>query len=225
MDPLVRLYPGAWRRRYGEELAAHLADRPPGWLDRVDLVRGAVDAHLHPIAPATWPVAAAAIGGIAWTFAGAVVLGQPVPPDWPGYLGETLPVMLAAAPLLAIAGIGASTRLGDRAPAIVRAGRLAIVVASLAWTTLLVLALAGLVGGAPLAVAATVTAAGLLLVGVALLADGDALPACAMLVAALCLVAPVTWAALAYGIAWTAAAAFQLRDPRPGPRQPLEIAP
>jgi hypothetical protein len=225
MNPVVRLYPGAWRRRYGDELAAHLADRPPGWLDRLDLLRGALDAHLHPIVPPAWPVAAAAIGGIAWTFAGAVALGQPVPPDWPGYLQETLPVMLAAAPLLAVAAIGASTRLGDRSPAVVRAGRALVAVGSLAWTLLLVLATANLVGGAPLAVAATVTGGGLLLVGLALFADGDPLPAGALLVAALTLLAPVSWAALAYGVAWTAAAVLQLRDPHPRPRQPLEIAP
>jgi hypothetical protein len=47
MNLLVRLYPRAWRRRYGDELAALLEDRPPGPFDVADLALGALDAHLH----------------------------------------------------------------------------------------------------------------------------------------------------------------------------------
>jgi hypothetical protein len=47
MNLLVRLYPRAWRGRYGDELAALLEDRPPGPFDVVDLALGALDAHLH----------------------------------------------------------------------------------------------------------------------------------------------------------------------------------
>jgi hypothetical protein len=39
------MYPRAWRHRYGDELAALLAERPPGWREVADLLRGAVDAH------------------------------------------------------------------------------------------------------------------------------------------------------------------------------------
>jgi len=45
MDFLVRLYPQAWRERYGDELAALLDDRPPGPFDVADLLLGALDAH------------------------------------------------------------------------------------------------------------------------------------------------------------------------------------
>jgi hypothetical protein len=45
---LVRLYPRRWRDRYEEEFLALLAERPPTIGDRLDTVRGAVDAHLHP---------------------------------------------------------------------------------------------------------------------------------------------------------------------------------
>ena len=48
MSRLVRLYPPAWRMRYGEELEATLAARPPRLGDQLDLILGAVDAHLHP---------------------------------------------------------------------------------------------------------------------------------------------------------------------------------
>jgi hypothetical protein len=45
---LVGLYPAAWRDRYGTELLGLLSERPPNLLDRLDLVRGAFDARLHP---------------------------------------------------------------------------------------------------------------------------------------------------------------------------------
>lgn len=48
MSGLLRLYPRPWRDRYGEEFEALLADRPPTLGHRVDIVRGALDAHLHP---------------------------------------------------------------------------------------------------------------------------------------------------------------------------------
>ncbi len=45
---LLRLYPAAWRERYGDEFAELLLARPPRLRDRVDIVLGAVDARLHP---------------------------------------------------------------------------------------------------------------------------------------------------------------------------------
>jgi hypothetical protein len=45
---LIRLYPPAWRRRYGRELAALLAAQPASFRTAVDLVAGAVDAWLNP---------------------------------------------------------------------------------------------------------------------------------------------------------------------------------
>lgn len=47
MTPLLRLYPRAWRERYGEELGRLLEDRPPGFLGMIDLMRGALDARMH----------------------------------------------------------------------------------------------------------------------------------------------------------------------------------
>ncbi len=52
MSRLVGLYPSAWRVRYEEEFLALLAARPPASIgDRLDLMRGAVDARLHPQVP------------------------------------------------------------------------------------------------------------------------------------------------------------------------------
>jgi hypothetical protein len=80
MSVLLRLYPRAWRERYGDEIAALLEERPASMLDHLDLIRGALDARLHPqvAGAATTPdkeipvnqrllAAMAAIGGIAWT--------------------------------------------------------------------------------------------------------------------------------------------------------------
>ena len=45
---LLRLYPSAWRERYGVEVAALLASQPPGGRQLLDLAGGALDARLHP---------------------------------------------------------------------------------------------------------------------------------------------------------------------------------
>ena len=52
MTRLVDLYPVAWRARYEDEFLALLAERPPVTIgDRFDLIRGALDARLHPQVP------------------------------------------------------------------------------------------------------------------------------------------------------------------------------
>ena len=48
MSALVRLYPAAWRARYGPEFEELLADRPPTIRDVVDIVLAAADARLSP---------------------------------------------------------------------------------------------------------------------------------------------------------------------------------
>ena len=44
----LRLYPAPWRRRYGAELEDILGAREVTLPIAVDLIRGALDAHLHP---------------------------------------------------------------------------------------------------------------------------------------------------------------------------------
>ena len=48
MSRLVRLYPMAWRERYEREFRELLRERPIRLRGLVDVVLGAVDAHLHP---------------------------------------------------------------------------------------------------------------------------------------------------------------------------------
>jgi hypothetical protein len=47
---LLWLYPQAWRERYGEEMAVLLEDTPSSITTTLDLLRGAVSAHLRPLA-------------------------------------------------------------------------------------------------------------------------------------------------------------------------------
>lgn len=87
MSKLVRLYPAAWRDRYGEEFARLIEDRPPSILDRLDIVRGALDAQLHP----------------------HVLVGGPEPAPWT----HRLPGLLAAGAGLAMSGALVSIALGS----------------------------------------------------------------------------------------------------------------
>ena len=48
MNWLVRLYPAQWRARYGDEFAAVLAGQRVSVGLLLDVIGGAVDAHLHP---------------------------------------------------------------------------------------------------------------------------------------------------------------------------------
>ena len=46
MSALIRLYPRSWRARYEQEFLDLLEARPPTVRDRIDIVRGAIDARL-----------------------------------------------------------------------------------------------------------------------------------------------------------------------------------
>jgi len=48
MSWLVKLYPPAWRRRYGRELTELIAAQPASFGTAIDLVAGAVDAWFNP---------------------------------------------------------------------------------------------------------------------------------------------------------------------------------
>lgn len=48
---LLRLYPPAWRARYGEEMLALLEQHRLSMRTRIDLLRGALDAQLHQRSP------------------------------------------------------------------------------------------------------------------------------------------------------------------------------
>src|SRR4051794_4376883 len=76
---LVGLYPRSWRDRYEAELIELLEQRPLTPAGAIDLIRGAIDAHLHPqIGPSIpWthrlPGVVALTTGLLWTSAIAIV--------------------------------------------------------------------------------------------------------------------------------------------------------
>ena len=145
MSRLVRLYPHAWRDRYEAEFLGLIDDRPPSPAERFDIVRGALDAHLHPqvrtrgaVVPAPVPDAdlrlarrfgfAALIGAIAWPAAFAVVLMGPVRYDGEGAYRDgsaAFPIFFLAVVLLAASLLGQAIRL----PAGARVGRASAVLA------------------------------------------------------------------------------------------------
>jgi hypothetical protein len=91
MSRLLRLYPAAWRERYEAEFTGTLQERPVGLTGSVDIVHGAIDAHLHPEliagAPHAWthrlPGLMATAAGLIWSwYYLRIVLAAPE--DW-GY--------------------------------------------------------------------------------------------------------------------------------------------
>jgi len=67
----ARLYPAAWRDRYGVEFQALLDEIEPGWLDVVDVLKGGLQMHLRRVHPA---VIAAAVGVIGALVAGVAAI-------------------------------------------------------------------------------------------------------------------------------------------------------
>jgi len=178
MSRLLQLYPRAWRQRYGEELQSLIAARPPNARDRLDLVLGAIDAHLHPelvtseqtaarpmrdLTPSDLRIArrlgvGAMLGAVAWLAAWAIAANGPIVYDRGGSYRDgaaALPVLFLAGSLLVGGFFGHLIVL----PAGAHVGRLAAFVAiccTILWTLgpwLLPFGAAALAGLAILAVA------------------------------------------------------------------------
>lgn len=132
MSRLVRLYPLAWRDRYELEFLDLIRERAPTLVERFDIVRGALDAHLHPqvrrhgdatpappVPDADLRVArrlgfAAVIGAVLWPSAFAVALIGPVVYDGNGAYRDgaaAFPILLLAVILLTAGLVGHLIRL------------------------------------------------------------------------------------------------------------------
>lgn len=204
MIPILRVYPRWWRDRYGDEVGAVLdaGPRRPG--DRADLLRGAVDAWLHPSVPSRIPALGALVGGGLWTAASAGIVVQPVPPDWPGYLADVLGVVLVAVAFLLVAVVGIAIRGFDAAG---RAMGLLIWVTVAAyggWFLALAGSMSAVTDGPTLAVAQTLAMIATAAVGVLLVHVGDERIGSLVLLAGVTLLIPWTGAWLAFGAEWTA---------------------
>ena len=213
MSPrLVRLYPGWWRRRYGDEMIALIEDGGPFRGDRVDLVRGALDAWLHPATPSLIPPIAALAGGGLWTALAVAVVAQPSPPDWPGYLLELVPLAITAALLLLVATLGCALRAGDERWRAVALAATVVMIGSIAWIAALLLTLAAIADPATLAAAQSVAMLGTVTVGLVLLRAGAGWIGPLLIVAGAAMLVPWTAGWVAFGAAWTAIGVVLLRD-------------
>ena len=200
---LLRLYPSSWRARDGAAMLDLLAERPPTWRDSIDLIRGALDAHLHPRTRSRLPAFAAILAGAAWTVVALAVLAEPVPPDWPGFLAWTLVPGIIGAVAGLIASIGLALRLGDVPGTVGRVAVVAVIVTHGAWVAWLLMAILGSGYGVPTAATGAAAAIATILLGLVLVRRdehpyGEAL---VVIGGALLLPPPLAWVVVA--VAWT----------------------
>lgn len=216
---LLRLYPSWWRERYGDEMSSLLETRPPDARARLDLVRGAFDAHLRNPEPGRGPgrtVVAALIAGAAWTIAGVASVGGPVPPDWPGYLDSTLPLAVGGALAILVASLGVARIAWSSSALSLELVVLASVLGHLAWAAMLVVAALGGPYGAVTAIAQTAAAIATVGVGLALVRANAHPIGEAVVVAGAVLLLPTPAAWLIVGAFWTGIGLWQVVQPRPG---------
>jgi len=208
----VGLYPRAWRERYGDELQAVIEAERIGLRARLDLLRGAIDAHLHPEVPSPLPVAAAVTASALAVAHAVVLLAQPVPTDWPGYLDDALPLIIASVAALVPALIGLWLKLGDHDGALGRLGIVLAIAGHVAWLAALLAALAHLAYGPVTALAASVAMAGTAALGIALVGHARLLLGALVAGAALAGIAPSGFGWPAFAVAWTGVAIVLLLD-------------
>lgn len=202
----MSLYPRAWRARYGLEVEATLEAAPPSLRDRVDLVRGALDAHLHPAVPSPVPVAAA-VTASALAVAHAIAVGvQPVPTEWPAYLDDALPLIIGAVVALVPVLVGLWLKLGDADGRLGRVGVTVAVIGHVAWLLALLAAATRVTYGPVTAAAAAVAMVGTALLGVALVGHRRPLLGALVAAAALAGLAPPALGWPAFAAAWTGVA-------------------
>ena len=207
----LRLYPREWRARYETELLAVLEATGIDRRIRFDLARGALDAHLHPLTAPGPLVNAPLVAGIAWISAGLASLVQPVMPDWPGFLLETLPIGIVGA----LAALRTTVRMGRRsgldAPRGTTPAILLATAGSVAWIGALLVAFLGGPYGAMTGATASVAMVGTVIVGLVRSRSGDHPAADVLLIAGVTLLIPSPVAWIVSGGAWIGLAAVGLR--------------
>jgi hypothetical protein len=205
----LRLYPRDWRDRYEVELLAIIETRRLDGRTRLDLLRGALDAHAHPRTPPPIPIVAALVAGIAWIAAGSASALQPAAPDWPGYLLETLPLALvgAVATWRVVTAIG--RRSGLEPPRGTDVALVLAIVGHAVWIAALAIAAVGGPYGAITGAAQSLAAIGTIAIGLVRWRVGDHPFAEALLVAgtAMLIPSPVAWPVAGAAWLWVAVAA------------------
>jgi hypothetical protein len=212
---LLRLYPRAWRDRYESEMLAIIETDSLPWRTRLDLLRGALDAHVHPVRPPPIPVIAAIVGGVAWIAAGVAAATQPLPPDWPGFLLETLPIGLVGAVAASRVVLAVGRRSGLDGP---RGTGAALGLALVGHVVLILALVAALLGGpygAITGAAQSIAAIGIVLVGVVRARAVDHPVAEVVLIAGAAMLIPSPLAWPLAGAAWIALAIGSVRSTIP----------
>lgn len=211
----LRLYPRDWRERYEDEMLAVLEERRSTGRVHVDLARGALDAQTHPLRPPTPPILAAFVAGVAWVVTGLASVTQPLMPDWPGYLFESLPVgvlgAVAALRTVTVAGL----RSGLDAPRWTTPAIGVVVVGHVLWIAALAIAALGGPYGAITGAAGSVAAIGTVLVGLTRQHAGDHPTAEGLVLAGGVMLVPSPIAWVVAGVAWIGLAVSGLRVVRP----------
>lgn len=200
---LLRLYPGRWRARYGEEMTALLEARSLSWRDRLDLMGGALDAWIHPPTPSRTPAIAALVGGGLWTVVAAWVLFQPTPPDWPGYLLEVVPVAGVAVAFLSVAALACALRASDAGVGVFRLTAAIAAVGYVSWMAVLAATATGWADGPGLAAVQTLAIVGTTLIGAGLVMTGDTTIGALVTASGLAMLVPWSAGWLVFGAAWT----------------------
>lgn len=204
MTGVLRAYPRWWRDRYGDEVGALLGSVPRRNGDRADLLRGAVDAWLHPPVPSRFPAAAALLGGGLWTAIAAWVIAQPVPPDWPGYLVEMLAAAMLSVVLVLVALLGIAIRGFDTADRPMCVLAWLAIAAYVAWLLALLGAMTVTADGPTLAATQAIAMLATVAIGVALIRVGDEWIGALVLVAGVTMLVPWAGTWLTFGAMWTA---------------------
>ncbi len=206
------LYPRPWRERYGDELADVLDAEVLSLRARLDLVRGAIDAHLHPPQPSPLPVLAAVTASALATAHALALSSQPVATEWPGYLDDALPLIIGSVAATIPALLGLWLKLGDDDGPLGRVGIVLGVVGGSAWLLALLAAAARVAYGPATAAAATVALAGTALLGVAVFGRSRFVLGVFLATAGLAGLAPPALAWPAFAAAWTGVAAVLVVD-------------
>jgi len=192
----LRLYPRDWRDRYEPEMLAVLEARPLDRRMRMDLIRGALDAHMHPRMPPPIPWVASLVGGAAWIVCGLASALQPTAPDWPGYLLETVPVGAVGAFAAAGVVVAVARRSGLEPPRGADGALVVAVVAYGLWVAALLVATMGGPYGAITGACQSLAAVATVAVGLVRWNEGDhPIGEVALIAGAAMLVpTPIAWA-------------------------------
>ncbi len=211
----VRLYPRWWRVRYSDEMAAVLEARPLRAQALPDLLRGALDAHLAGDGrPSPRGAIAMLLAGGAWTVIGAATIASPAPPDWPGYMIETLSLGVVGAVAVLGAVLSVGRRAWSSAGRMIETAILVALLAHVAWAGALFAAAAGGPYGAMTGAAQSLAAISTGGIGGLRTRAGDHLVGLVTLVAGVAFLLPSPAAWLLAGGAWTGLGLIRLAEDR-----------